>query len=442
MSLESTDIRVSFAGNGVTLGFTFNKYFLLNADLVVLLVDSTTKVETLQVITTNYTVSGAGESGGGTVTFLVAPPTGTTVVIYRDPAVTQTWDPEVTGPVPPDTIEQEFDKRTMVEQRLKYLAGRSVRLPEGHTGTFDTKLPADFEAGDVLTINEAGDGIGAKTPAELLAEAAEGGAIPVGGDTGAVLVKASADDQDTEWNQFDFEGYSARFGENISTANLQETLETILDLQYTGPAVSLSASGSGTIREKGDEVTASTLTAVITKRSDPIAEVRFYLGAGLLDTQTSGGGIPSGGNSTFNWTGSIDDTSVFSVQVDDDGATGGPTTASDTETFTFVYPYYVGAGAVALSAANVALLTKRVIVSSSSRNETITAANGNVFFFAYPASYGALVSILDENGFETFPDWTLRTENITGLDGNAVSYRIYEFENPVTAGDYEYTFVR
>ena len=102
----------------------------------------------------------------------------------------------------------------------------------------------------------------------------------------------------------------------------------------------------------------------------------------------------------------------------------------------------MGAGAAGLSASSVAGLTKRVITSTASRTESITASNSNVFYFAYPASYGALTSILDINGFETFPDWTLRTENITGLDGNAVSYRIYEFNNPVAAGAYQFTFIR
>lgn len=240
-----------------------------------------------------------------------------------------------------------------------------------------------------------------------------------------------------------FSGYSARFSEDFGpSTGLSDTLARILDISYVAHSVSFTASGSSTIREKGDAVTASTLTAAITKKSDPIAEVRFYEGASLLDTQTSGGGIPSGGNSTYSWTGSFSDNTTFSAQVDDSGATGGPTTVTASASFTFVYPYYYGAGAVGLSAAGVSALTKSVIVSTATVTETITAAGGEVFYFAYPASYGALTSILDVNGFETFPDWTLRTENITGLDTTAQSYRIYEFNNPVTAGSYEYTFKR
>src|SRR5690606_6097072 len=113
-------------------------------------------------------------------------------------------------------------------------------------------------------------------------------------------VQDAIDELDTRTDDLDtaIEGYSARFGENWSSTDLLDAVLQILDITYTAPAVSLSAgSVSNSLREKGDEVTATTLTAAITKRSDPIAEVRFYLNPStLLDTQNSGGGIPNGGS--------------------------------------------------------------------------------------------------------------------------------------------------
>lgn len=335
-------------------------------------------------------------------------------------------------------LEQALDVQGGQIQRLAYLISRTMgfddtvdvenvslkvtRAPE------DRSLPIWTETFGVIwvSIESLTGGTGAQ--------------VPVGGEEGSVLTKLSDDDGDTEWKSFGYQGYSARFGVNWESTNLDDTLRKILNLSYAGPLVNLNASGVG-VREKGVEVTSVTLTATTTKRSNPIAQVRFFKdGVQIYNVPSP---IANGGVESYTWNGSFDDTTTFSVEVTDTSVDGdGPTTASASQTFTYVYPYYVGAGAPGLSAAAVAGLTKRVITSTATRTETITAANGNVLYFAYPASYGALISILDVNNFETFPDWTLRTENITGLDGNAVSYRIYEFENPLVAQNYTYTFKR
>ena len=70
MTISSTTNRVSYAGNGVTTAFAFGYKFLVNADLKVY------QAGTLKTITTHYTVAGAGDDAGGTVTFLAAPANG------------------------------------------------------------------------------------------------------------------------------------------------------------------------------------------------------------------------------------------------------------------------------------------------------------------------------------------------------------------------------
>lgn len=338
-------------------------------------------------------------------------------------------------------FEAALDFLAGAVQRLAYLAGRSMRLSEkDDPSVFNPALPPIPDDIDSNLLQRGPGGWIWVTPAQVASEGSGGSGTPEGGVLGSVLTKLSDDDFDADWVPHAYDGFSARFNQNFQSDNLNDTLLKILDFSYLPPQVSLSASGSGTIREKGDDVTSSNLSASITKRSDPIAAVRFYLDNVLIHTVASPN--PNGGTETYNWTGSFDDTSVFKVEVDDNGDTGGPTTVQSTSTFTFVYPYYVGAGAPSLAASAVAGLTKRIITSTANRTEVIAAANSDVFYFAYPASYGALTSILDVNNFETFPDWTLRTENITGLDGNPVSYRIYEFNNPVTAGSYQYTFRR
>ena len=268
-----------------------------------------------------------------------------------------------------------------------------------------------------------------------------GGGVPDGGAAGAALVKQSATNQDLAWDNLAFSGFSQRFSEAFNSAGLRDTLEKILEIGYVAPLVSLSGS-SNIVREKGDTVSSITLSASVTRQSDPIARIRFFQGATLINDlnppANTGTGI-----STYVYSVPFSDVTSFSAIVTDNGATGGPTNVnSNTVTYNFVYPYYSGAAAPGLSAAGVGALTKDIRVSTASLNKVFTSSAGDVFYFAYPASYGALSSILDENGFETFGDWTLRTENITGLDGNPVSYRIYEFNNPVVAFTTNYTFIR
>lgn len=236
-----------------------------------------------------------------------------------------------------------------------------------------------------------------------------------------------------------YDGFSARFGAQFTSTSLKDTLDKIIQITYTPPQISLGGS-SNILREKGDTVSSITLTASVTKKSDPIAEVRFYQGATLLGTKT--GTMAGGGTETQGYGIPFSDNITFSAKADDNGATGGPTTVTANASYTFIYPYYNGAGASGKSAAQVAALSKSIINSTATLAKTMSAAASDVFYFAYPASYGALTSILDVNNFETIGDWTLTTSNITGLNATPVSYRIYEFKNPVTAGSYQYTFKR
>lgn len=362
-------------------------------------------------------------AGGGTITLPAPLPSGQKIVIMlaADIPVQGFQFREQTN-YQLRQFEEALDNVMIYIQRMNNRFDRVFQLSDNAAGVagLNMKIASMPVPNGIPIFNDDGDAIEFITPDELVSS------------TGGFV--------DTDYA---YVGYSARFSEAFSSTDLDDTLTKILNISYLAPLISLSGTGSGTIREKGASLASAPLTAAITKRSDPIAEVRFYRGVTLIDTQTSGGGIPNGGNSTYTDSTGWTDTISFSAQVDDDGSTGGPTTVtSNTVTYTFVYPYYYGADAAAISAAAVAALTKSVIVSTATVNLTITAAGGEVFYFAYPASYGALTSILDVNGFNTLPDWTLRTENITGLDGKPVSYRIYEFNNPVTAGDYYYSFRR
>jgi len=451
MSLPARSIKASYVANGAQTTFAIPDTPVVSdsGEVQVWLLDETVSppISTLQVegALNDYVLTGRPTPSDFhvNVEFNVAPAADLIVVVALQLPLTQTLDynGNNSAGLRPTSLEEALDRTVGMVQQLAEIL---TRVPKLHITEQlpDLELPSP-QADALLAWNDTADGLINKTAVDILNDLGDSG-VPPGGDEGSLLTKLTDNDGDADWVQYAYDGFSARFNAAFSSDDLDDTLRKILNIQYTAPLISLAASGSGTLREKGDAVTASTLTATVTRRSDPIAEVRFYdvTGATLLDTQNSGGAIPNGGASTYNWTGSFTDNRTFRAEVDDNGDTGGPSTVGSNVTFSFVYPYYVGAGAAGLSASAVAALTKRIINSTASRTEAITAGAGDVFYFAYPASYGALTSILDINNFQTFPDWTLRTENITGLDGNPVSYRIYEFNNPVVAGSYQFTFIR
>jgi hypothetical protein len=59
--------------------------------------------------------------------------------------------------------------------------------------------------------------------------------------------------------------------------------------------------------------------------------------------------------------------------------------------------------------------------------------------FAYPKKHGALVSILDPNGFENLSDYARSEVSITGLDGSAQTYYVY-VSGAGSATDFKVTF--
>ena len=91
MTVSSSTNRVSYSGNGSLTAFAYTFKVFDESDLTVIL-RASDGTETVQTITTHYTVSGVGDVGGGNVTFVTAPASGVTVVILREQPLTQGLD--------------------------------------------------------------------------------------------------------------------------------------------------------------------------------------------------------------------------------------------------------------------------------------------------------------------------------------------------------------
>ena len=405
---SNTPTRVDYLGNNTTAMFSF-PFRALNANEVAVKVINTLDPDAVEidlVLNTDFTVAAlpfpllggsislidVGQdwmSAGGNldtgwridVDYVVSP---RQLTSYRN-----------LGPYAPIELEKSFDKITMD------LLGVNTRLTDNDAEVEQLRIDVDTNTQDIATLQA---------------------------DTGDIT-------------NLQFDGFSARFGELFSSNGLLDTLEKILDLTYVGPLVTLSGT-SNILREKGDTVSSIDLTAAVVKRSDPIAKIEFFQGVTPIANFEPPANVNSG-NQVTTYATPFSDVTSFTVEVTDTGDTGGPTTVtSNTVTYNFVYPYYSGAAAPGRTPAQVAALTKDIRVSTATLAKNFTTVDGDVYYFAYPASYGALTRIDDINGFDVTGSFTQRTENITGLDGNPVSYYIYESNNPVVAGSTTFTFRR
>lgn len=164
MSVSGTTNRVAYAGNSSTTVFSFPYYLTAFTDLVALLTDAFGNV-TSQTLNSQYSMTGTLDannmySGGATVTFVSAPPTGYTLTMYREVPETQpvVWTDGDADPASAKTTA--VDRLCLEIQRLRDLANRSVSFPDGYTGSLSLKLPASpVPANSPIVSNATGTGI-------------------------------------------------------------------------------------------------------------------------------------------------------------------------------------------------------------------------------------------------------------------------------------------
>ena len=135
MTIASEDSKSGpINGNSSTVIFDYDFKILDQAHLKVIQTDANS-VETTKTLTTNYSVAGVGEDSGGQITMVVAPPTGETITIVRDIAVTQPVDLRNRGGVSPEVLETALDLLTMINQQQKEELSRSVKIAASDTTT-------------------------------------------------------------------------------------------------------------------------------------------------------------------------------------------------------------------------------------------------------------------------------------------------------------------
>ena len=166
MTIETTANRISYTGSGTTGPFSFPYYFLADGDLTVIKTTIADGTEATLTLTTDYTVSGAGEAAGGSVTLVATLSSAYKLTIIRDPDILQPADYPANDRFPAATHEEALDRATMIMQRLKDYIDRSFRLSDGDVSGISLIL-SNLAAGELIAVNSAGTGIESVAAADV-----------------------------------------------------------------------------------------------------------------------------------------------------------------------------------------------------------------------------------------------------------------------------------
>ena len=281
-----------------------------------------------------------------------------------------------------------------------------TEIPIENAADTDIEIPTSYPADAISYVNDV---IGSATVNDALntvitdlhthenkdvldlLSATEGGklqfnGVTIGGEGGASTADAVAYSNDA-----------------ISVTNVEEALNKLIaDYYYVAPSVtSFTATPNGGIFEVGHVVSAP-ITFNWNYNKDITTQT-------LTDCTLTDNTIRT---ATYN--SDITSNKTFTLNASD-----GKNNVSKSISYTFVSPYYTGVSTTnTLTETDIKALTKKV---ETKGNKTINYTTTQSYMvFAYPSSYGAISSIIDQNGFNVTDSFVRNTVTV-----NSVEYYVY-----------------
>lgn len=135
----STEIdSEQYTGNGITTTFPYRFRILQSANMVVTRIDLS-DAETVLILGTDYTITGAGGYSGGNVILSSPLPNGFGLTLVRDLPITQETDLRNQGTFFAEVHEDAFDKLTMLIQQVWSWFGLALRRNTPLSKYYDAK---------------------------------------------------------------------------------------------------------------------------------------------------------------------------------------------------------------------------------------------------------------------------------------------------------------
>ena len=229
--------------DGATKVFAIAFMFQQDSDIIVKEVSTTGVVTT--VSSSLYTVSGAGDQTGGSITYTTAPASGITVLIDSAIPLTQGTDYVESDAFPAATHENALDKLTLITKQLNRLVDRCVKFPDTETipisstypvvGSRQSQIPYFNSAGllDYLAVTSLGSPILVNAPKYDTVAGVRG--ITDAATIPFLITLGTVSSTDGVWGLWNRTATSGGSGDNTGTKIVTTSESAVYERVFTGP---------------------------------------------------------------------------------------------------------------------------------------------------------------------------------------------------------------
>ena len=220
--------------------------------------------------------------------------------------------------------------------------------------------------------------------------------------------------------------------QTFNNATLQEMFDMLLH-PYEKPTMTLGINPAKTIYDKVTEtLTSITINANVTKKTENIKEVRFYVDNVLVNTDTT---HPNGGLVSYTHTFASPTNTTFNVKIECEDIKGATSKVSANTNVYFVGKSYYGCLPEGTTIDETSIKTLNTVLKKELKYKysgiTTTGTNLYHIILCQPKEFGIITSVKDALNFEYIQDYTVRDIIIDGI-----YYTLMYLTNPVSVTDF------
>ena len=202
---------------------------------------------------------------------------------------------------------------------------------------------------------------------------------------------------------------------------------------YEKPTMTLGINPAKTIYDKVAETLASiTINANVTKKTENIKEIRFYVDNVLVNTDTT---HPNGGLVSYTHTFTSPTNTTFNVKIECEDIKGATSKVSANTNVYFVGKSYYGCLPEGTTFDEASIKTLNTVLKKELKYKysgiTTTGTSLYHIVLCQPKEFGIITSVKDALNFEYIQDYTVRDIIIDGI-----YYTLMYLTNPVSVTDF------